>query len=231
MSTPCPKCGHGSTTADYCDACGALLDSIAAPGTLAPPVAPTPSAPTPAGTGRACPRCGEMADPGAGFCESCGCDVATGAMPESATLLPGQASGQLTTPPAAAGPAVAWDLEIAVDPDGWQRHHDLRPADTPRPQPVTRALTTSTVDVGRRSRSRGTTPDVDAAELTGDPAISHRHCTLVRGVDDSWLLRDDGSENGTDLNGAAVTGTLALRDGDVIRIGAWTTLRLLTRRP
>ncbi|MDR1077864.1 MAG: FHA domain-containing protein [Propionibacteriaceae bacterium] len=67
MST-CPS-GHRSATIDFCDVCGLPL---AAAGAVAPPVAP-PS--------QNCPHCGAPRPPAALFCEACGYDYTTGALP------------------------------------------------------------------------------------------------------------------------------------------------------
>ena len=34
-----------------------------------------------------------------------------------------------------------------------------------------------------------------------------------------WILRDLGSTNGTTVNGRRVTGTVAVRDGDMVSFG------------
>jgi pSer/pThr/pTyr-binding forkhead associated (FHA) protein len=68
------------------------------------------------------------------------------------------------------------------------------------------------VTIGRRESS-----DVP---LSWDAAVSRLHAQLERAGDD-WLLSDDGlSRNGTVLNGERLKGKRALRDGDVISIGA-----------
>jgi pSer/pThr/pTyr-binding forkhead associated (FHA) protein len=50
-----------------------------------------------------------------------------------------------------------------------------------------------------------------------DPTVSKHHADLRRAGDD-WLLVDAGSRNGTRVNGWRVR-EVALRDGDVIRLG------------
>ncbi len=57
--------------------------------------------------------------------------------------------------------------------------------------------------IGRRSRTRGTAPDIDLAEL--DPAVSAAHALLVA-RSGGWDLVDLGSSNGT---------TLAVEDGPI----------------
>ena len=50
------------------------------------------------------------------------------------------------------------------------------------------------------------------------PGISRSHCTLTRADDGVWL--EDHSTYGTFVNGERVTGRVALRIGDVLRIGS-----------
>ncbi len=52
-----------------------------------------------------------------------------------------------------------------------------------------------------------------------DPSLSRRHA-LIECFDGQAQLSDCGSENGTFLNGGAVTRPTVLRDGDVISIGS-----------
>jgi hypothetical protein len=66
------------------------------------------------------------------------------------------------------------------------------------------------VTVGRRS-------DNDLA-LPWDPLVSRRHATLTY-HDQQWHLSDEGSSNGTSLDGVHVSEPVPLRHGDVIRFG------------
>jgi Nif-specific regulatory protein len=52
----------------------------------------------------------------------------------------------------------------------------------------------------------------------GDPSVSRFHC-VVRPSAEGYTVADVGSNNGTLINGAAVTGVCTLRDGDRIIIG------------
>jgi pSer/pThr/pTyr-binding forkhead associated (FHA) protein len=49
---------------------------------------------------------------------------------------------------------------------------------------------------------------------------------LVAAPDGSWSVVDPGSANGTLVNGDEIRAgqAVALRDGDVIHLGAWTAL-------
>ncbi len=86
--------------------------------------------------------------------------------------------------------------------------------------------------IGRRSRTRGTAPDIDLADL--DPAVSAAHALLVARTG-GWDLVDLGSSNGTTL--AVEDGPIrphtpvALPDGAVVRLSAWTTITLTAHPP
>jgi hypothetical protein len=62
----------------------------------------------------------------------------------------------------------------------------------------------------------GRAPDCDC-HLT-EPSASRRHAQLRR-VDETWLLRDLGSSNGTRLNGMRVTEEIEVRPGDQLSLG------------
>lgn len=86
------------------------------------------------------------------------------------------------------------------------------------------------VHIGRRSQSRGFTPEIDLGGAGGDPAISHIHAILLARPGDTWTLLDPGSTNGTTVNGTANTITpnveVPLNDSDRIYVGAWTVVVL-----
>jgi class 3 adenylate cyclase len=68
----------------------------------------------------------------------------------------------------------------------------------------------SAITVGRRLEN-------DVA-LSWDGEVSRAHARLLRGHD-GWALVDEGSRNGSYLNGQRITGRQPLRDGDVLRFG------------
>jgi len=80
--------------------------------------------------------------------------------------------------------------------------------------------------IGRRSASRGITPEIDLSGPHADPGISHLHAVLIAQQDGTWLLLDQGSSNGTQVNGRQVASgvPVPLRDGDRISLGVWTVL-------
>jgi hypothetical protein len=106
----CPA-GHQSADADYCDTCGAPIAPAAAagPDAGAPATAPSGLDLGPAGAsapsaGKACPNCSTENTPTALFCEDCGYDFTTGAMPPPPLTPPdGPPSGAVPLPTPAGG--------------------------------------------------------------------------------------------------------------------------------
>ena len=255
MSTTCPQ-GHTSVATDYCDTCGAPIDLGAAGGSSAPPApartsaAATPPAPT-AAAGAACANCQSQNAVGALFCEACGYDFTTGALPRvPASSLDLGASGPAPVPvsqgasspgpivldpdPAPLAPAVPmeWVAEVWVDPD-WYAEQE---ADEPCPSPGLPAIVPLTVRsllVGRVSHSRSIHPEVDCGS---DGGVSRRQAQLS--TDGSrWWIEDLQSSNGTYVGSsggplptvALVPGQRReLADGDRVYLGAWT--RIVVRR-
>jgi hypothetical protein len=237
--TTCPKCGEATSTSDYCDQCGAPLD-----GTLHPPVVSValaaspmpPAAPVVPGAVENCPSCGQARDALELFCEHCGYDFLTGTTPAVTAVHAVFTSSTPSTPSAPSAPSapstapIAWEIEVAADASRWDAQAALRSPGAVRPDPTVIALVTAVVMIGRKSTSRRINPDVDLTALTDDPAASHRHAQLTRADDGTWWITDLGSSNGTIVQGEAVgTAPRLLRDGDVIEIGAWTTISVRSR--
>lgn len=92
-------------------------------------------------------------------------------------------------------------------------------------------LTGPQVAVGRRRHSTGEAPDIDLSRAPEDPGVSHKHALLVEQPDGSWSVVDQGSTNGTTLNGdeepIAPFVPVPLADGDRVHVGAWTTITIL----
>jgi hypothetical protein len=226
----CPS-GHPSTSTDYCDVCGLPIGAAASPAAAAVP-APAVAAPTPAPAVQACPNCGDAAATDALFCESCGYDFTTGTMPRPASSLD---LGPATPPPpvpSAPQEVAEWVVERWVDPD-W---YAVQQSDDPCPSPglpVVVPLTEKSVLVGRPSRSRGISPEVDCGDDTG---VSRRQAQLTTDGQ-RWWVEDLQSSNGTFVGPSS--GPLPedpitpgqrreLNADDRIYVGAWT--RLVVRR-
>lgn len=222
MSAVCPQ-GHTSASEDYCDICGAPIESAAAS-----PAAPSPAEPAAAGPTR-CPNCDSPAAPSALFCENCGYDFTTGTAPQPVApdpwALPGDpgaGSGPVSSEPAAEGsqgqPAPAADPGAAEEserptggltapptpgPDEWVAEVWVDPdwyaaqdPEDPMPSPGSPRvipLRQKSVLVGRPSASRGIHPDIDADADTG---VSRRHCQLSTDGN-VWWVEDLDSANGT----------------------------------
>jgi hypothetical protein len=241
----CPK-GHESTEADFCDTCGARIEGAAPvavppplPVTVAPPASGLassdpasagPAASGPASSGSApsglavpaggdpCPNCGTPRAGASRFCEDCGYDHSTGKIPVLATPVTPSPN------PAAAG----WTATIQADREYYELNAidgvdfpdapAQRVVDLPAPQ----------VRIGRRSSSKGTDPEIDLSD--SDPGVSHSHALLTLSVDGVWLVADLGSTNGTYVNDEAsplsAGQSRALKGGDKVHVGAWTTITL-----
>ena len=80
--------------------------------------------------------------------------------------------------------------------------------------------------IGRRSVSRGLSPEIDLTGPPADPGISRLHAVLIAIPDGDWAVFDPGSANGTLVNGSeiGVGDQVTLHDGDRINLGAWTSI-------
>ncbi|WP_312028683.1 FHA domain-containing protein [Cellulosimicrobium composti] len=115
----CPN-GHPSESTDYCDVCGEPIGAASTPA-AAPAGAPSPaaSAASPAAEPAQCPHCGFAAPPGALFCENCGYDFTTGALPdpvEPASALSLDPPSAPTPPPSSSAPAPSPGTPAPGDP-------------------------------------------------------------------------------------------------------------------
>lgn len=213
----CPQ-GHDSEDDEFCDVCGLALDAAA--GAAAEPAVQS--------SDETCPSCGE---PRTGrFCEGCSYDFVTG--------TGGSVGGAGTTAAETSEPvAVAqWSAVVTADRDYFlaTQRESGPDADTitfPEHCPDRSfPLTGPEVRIGRRSRSRGLTPEIDLAGPPVDPGISHLHALLLAQPDGGWALVDPGSTNGTTVNDdpepVATQAPVPMKDGDRIHIGAWTTITL-----
>jgi len=232
MSVTCPQ-GHTSEATDYCDQCGAKIGGDPA----SAPAAAAPAAPAP-GT-RVCPNCQAASDEGHRYCEGCGYDFVDGVLP--ALVLPPPATAAPAAPaapPAAAPPppavAVAgWEVVVRADRAYYDRNK-IEEISFPVACPDRRFdLSADRMVIGRRSVSRGVTPEIDLSGAPQDAAISHVHAVLVNDPAAGWTVVDPGSSNGTFVNAGTdpipVNTPVPLQDGDEIHIGAWTTLGLHRR--
>ena len=258
---PGPAVPPGSATASGAAAgspSGSSLDLDSPPAPSAPSGSSTGdggAAPTPAGpTTLECPNCRTENADGALFCEACGYDFTTGAMPrdpsapesESAEAVGPGGSGSQPAAAGAAGASVAegsgatapeastfeWLAEVWIDPDWYKTQEAEDPCPSPG-LPVIVPLRSKSVLLGRVSTSRNTHPELD---LSSDPGVSRRHAQLS--TDGSrWFVEDLGSSNGTYVapasgplpaNAIAVGPRTELGDDDRLYVGAWT--RVVVRK-
>jgi hypothetical protein len=124
----------------------------------------------------------------------------------------------------------AWTAIVTADRNYYERVAAVGvefPTDPPQRTFVIRG---HEVLVGRRSDSRGISPEIDLAGAPEDLGISHVHARLVRGSDDVYALVDLDSTNGTTMNGDPTplppNTPVTVTDGDRIHVGAWTTITL-----
>lgn len=103
----------------------------------------------------------------------------------------------------------------------------------PEPPPTGTQIDVNGIEfhVGRTSQSRAIHPDLDIADLTGDPAVSSRHAVIRVAADGSLSVTDVGSTNGTfvgDVNSKAIkVGEVVPVDAATpIFVGAWTRLEI-----
>jgi FHA domain-containing protein len=222
MSARCPD-GHESESTDYCDVCGLPMSAAPASGLdLGPP--PTVAMPVDASgsanaTDKPCPNCAALVPVDDLFCEVCGYDFTTGALPDPVThpggiALPGGDAGQAAVTPAPGGGgaaggaspagtpphteiqvpsvAVVWVAEVWVDPD-WFATQESEESCPSAGMPVVAPLRENSVLVGRRSTGRNIHPQVDCG---ADHGVSRRHAQLTTDGQ-RWWVEDLQSSNGT----------------------------------
>ena len=208
-----------------------------------------------------CGNCAAVHGPDDIFCESCGYDFITGSLPspEEASRMglggapdgggPGGPGAPVLGPdglplpgvppapgvgaPLAAPPRLRF--EIGVDRayfDAVVSEGELEFPD-PVPAPKEVEVVGAEIHIGRTSQSRAIHPDLDIADLTGDPAVSSRHAVVRVVADGSVTVTDVGSTNGTIVGLPTETAlpegqSLPVADGTAVYVGAWTRI-LITR--
>jgi hypothetical protein len=228
VSAVCPA-GHTSASEDYCDVCGMPIDqSTVIPGSPPPPT----DTPTQAPAGQTCPNCEAVNVPDALFCEACGYDFTTQAMPRPVAAPESSGpNGQVAQPQPPAADSQEffdWVAEVWVDPAWYQVQESPDPLPSPG-LPEVIPLRGKSVLVGRTSRSRNIHPEIDCQSDTG---VSRRQAQLTTDGR-RWWVEDLESANGTFV--APASGALPedpipvgvkreLAADDRIYFGAWTRL-------
>jgi pSer/pThr/pTyr-binding forkhead associated (FHA) protein len=202
--TACPV-GHDSAAADFCDVCGRPIGAAAPPEAAGTDAAEATSWPD-----DKCPVC--QRERTGQFCEGCGRDFE--AVEE------------------AEAPAAAWTAVIRADRqyfDSMTEANGQETTEFPASLPERQfRLTGAQVQIGRRSP--GGEPDIDLSGPPADTGVSRQHAVLLAEAGGTWALLDQGSANGTQLNGVEVAPNqrAPLHDGDEISIGRWTVLTIRT---
>lgn len=199
------------------------------PASAASGAAPAPPAGPSAPAMLECPNCTTENPDGALFCEACGYDFTTGAMPRDPSAGPGHLAdtepdfeavpGAPSTPSGtAAGTAAGGSAAAAGSAAGpdeaaesfeWLAEvwvdpdwYQTQEAEDPCPSPglpTIMPLRHRSVLLGRVSTSKNTRPEID---LSSDPGVSRRHAQLT--TDGTrWFVEDLGSSNGTFVGPAA----------------------------
>jgi len=60
----------------------------------------------------------------------------------------------------------------------------------------------------------------DCEVVVADPMASRRHCRILQGSGGQYAVEDNGSANGTLLNGSPLLSQMPLRHGDELTIGS-----------
>lgn len=232
----CPA-GHPSNQADFCDVCGLPIggEPISAP--VVEPDGPQTLN---------CPKCTTANVADALFCENCGYDFTTGALPVAETAEQPEVAAPepvaaepvasapvesvpspATAPTVLKRPPVEWIAELWIDPDWYAAQGSTDPLPSPGLPDIVPLIKPSSL-IGRVSHSRGIFPDVDCELDTG---CSRRHAMLT--TDGTrWWVEDLNSANGTFVGAAAgplpampiPQGRVELAAGQRIYLGAWTRI-------
>jgi FHA domain len=233
---PCPRCGT-ARSGQFCEACGY---NFAGPRFTpsAPPAAPLgPSAPP--GPGPSAP--GGYSQPAPAPAPAPSAQQPSSAPPASAIPLTSVASPAPSGPPPREAPPSAssfpyplatWTAVVGADRAYYERVQAVtgpEGAEVAFPSYCAERrfqLVGNQMRIGRRSVSRGLSPEIDLTGPPADPGISRLHAVLIATPDGSWAVLDPGSANGTLVNGSeiGVGDQVALHDGDRINLGAWTAI-------
>jgi FHA domain len=211
MTVTCPN-GHASVSDDYCDQCGIRLGQISSPRLTKQGEEKAETKPgEPASLG--CPACGDRAELGARFCETCGADLAQGG-----------------PPPPGPNEAVEWQLTASCDPEYFAQVEASSVELPPSPSDQTFPLNCDRVAIGRHGDWQPEEQAIDLSGAAADAGVSRRHALLARQADGGWTVIDCHSTNGTFLNDSpnAISSEepVCIREGDQLHLGAWTTITL-----
>jgi hypothetical protein len=236
MTSSCTE-DHAAATGEFCDVCGLRLRGAQA--AAAPPPAPA----------ERCPSCGAARE--GRFCEVCGYDSAlgpptdgpasptsSGTTAEVSAEVGSEVSSDVPAPESSPASAPGtWTAVVRADRAWFEevlRRDGPDAATLQFPAFSTErrfVLDGPQLAIGRRSRSRGIEPEIDLSAQPVDPGVSALHALLVGRPDGGWNVVDLDSTNGTvvgDQRDPIPPNTpVPLGDGDVVKVGAWTTITLV----
>jgi hypothetical protein len=251
----CPRCGT-PRTGQFCEACGFNFSgprftpaspSPAAPASPSPsapaspppsaPASPPPAAPSGPGTGTGSYSSAQPPPPAASF-QSPPAAFPSPSAPPAPSAESAPSGPRVPTPSPSPSmssfpyPQATWTVVVAADRAYYERVQALTgPEGTAVTFPSYCAerrfqLVGNQMRIGRRSVSRGLSPEIDLTGPPADPGISRLHAVLIAIPDGGWAVLDPGSANGTLVNGSEIrTGDqVPLQDGDRINLGAWTAI-------
>ncbi|MEU7767112.1 FHA domain-containing protein [Nocardia sp. NPDC049190] len=212
-SAKCASCG-AVRTGRFCEGCG--RESVLSPSVLRPALA-----------------VGEQAIP-----EPAAAEQVTPEPAAAEQVTPEPAAAEQVTPdpaPAESPRRVAWIATIVADREFYDRviarkGPDAEQVGFPTYYPERRiVLHGSEILIGKRSVSQGIAPGIDLGIAPADIGVSRAHAIIH--IDDRGLtITDLGSTNGTSVNGSEELlppkVAVALRHGDRVHLGGWTTITL-----
>lgn len=176
----CPE-GHESEASDYCDTCGSPIGAAPGPTGAAAAAAGTPSeaaGASPLDLGPAvatldCPHCGAVNLADALFCEACGYDFTTGALPMGAEPEPEPQPEPESEPEPSVAAEPEEEVEVEPPPE-------VQPDVDPEPQPVPDPAPEP--EPGPEPASR------PAAEPAAAAHPRPRHTPPSRDLADTWVV-------------------------------------------
>jgi pSer/pThr/pTyr-binding forkhead associated (FHA) protein len=223
---PCPRCGT-PRTGQFCEACGFNFS-----GPRFIPASPSTGSPSTGSysTAQPPPPAPSFPPPPAAFPVPSASPAPSAESAPSAPSVPSAPnSSSMSSFPY---PQATWTVVVGADRAYYEQVQALAgPEGTAVTFPSYCAerrfqLVGSQMRIGRRSVSRGLSPEIDLTGPPADPGISRLHAVLVATPDGSWAVLDPGSVNGTLVNGSeiGIGDQVPLQDGDRINLGAWTSI-------
>jgi FHA domain len=249
---PCPRCGT-ARSGQFCEACGYNFAgprfTPSVPPTPSPASTPPPSAPRGYSSSQPAPGSGgySSSQPGPGSYSAAQPQAPAPPLqqppsaPPASTIPPTSAASPVPSGPSAPAspsmssfpyPQATWTAVVGADRAYYERVQAVTgPEGAAVAFPSYCAerrfqLVGNQMRIGRRSVSRGLSPEIDLTGPPADPGISRLHAVLIAMPDGGWAVLDPGSANGTLVNGSeiGVGDQVLLHDGDRINLGAWTAI-------